>query len=69
MLDALQANLLLTLAIPTMLMLLGLRRWRHGDWALSDWIPSWGWWLCLALTLGFGLIRNLPGFPFDWRHP
>jgi hypothetical protein len=67
--EALQSNLLLTLSIPTLLLLMGLRRWRRGDWALTGWIPAWGWWLFLVLTLGFGLIRNLPGFPFDWLRP
>lgn len=67
--EALQSNLLLTLSIPTTLMLMGLRRWRRGDWAVGEWIPGWGWWLFLVLTLGFGLIRNLPGFPFDGLRP
>jgi hypothetical protein len=66
--EALGSNLLLTLSIPVLL-LLGLRRWRRGDWALTSWVPNWGWWLALLLILGFGLIRNLPGFPIRLAIP
>lgn len=69
LLEALQYNSLLTLSIPLTFVLLGLRRWRCGDWALAEWIPGWGWWLLLLLILGFGLIRNLPGLPFAWLRP
>jgi hypothetical protein len=67
--DALHSNLLLILAIPTAAVLLGLRRWRHGDWAVMSWVPPWGWWFFLVVILGFGFIRNLPGVPFDALHP
>jgi hypothetical protein len=67
--EALNANLLVTLSIPVVMVVIGLRRWWRGDWALVSWIPAWGWWLGLALVLGFGLMRNLPGPPFEWLHP
>ena len=62
--EALRSNLLLTLSIPAAIGLLGLRRWLRGDWALLTSIPPWGWWIGLALVLGFGLIRNFPAFEF-----
>jgi hypothetical protein len=65
--EAMGSNLLLTLSIPVMLLLLGFRRWRHGDWALTSSVPNWGWWVALLLILGFGLIRNL--LPFHWLYP
>jgi hypothetical protein len=67
--QALSSNLLLTLSIPAVAGLMILRRWRHGDWSLASWVPTWSWWLALVLVLGFGLMRNLPGPPFDWLHP
>jgi hypothetical protein len=67
--EALGSNLLLTLAIPFTAALFVFRRWRYWDWAVASWVPAWGWWLGLVLILGFGLLRNLPGQPFEWLQP
>jgi hypothetical protein len=67
--EALNSNLLLTLSLPAAAVLLALRRWHHGDWALASWMPAWGWWIALIVILGFGLVRNLPGVPFEALHP
>ncbi len=69
MLEALRLNLLLTLSIPGVIVLAGLRRGLRGDWAVGSWIPAWGWWVGLVLVLGFGVLRNLPGPPFEWLRP
>lgn len=38
------------------------RRWPQPNWA------SW-FWVVVAIFVGFGILRNLPGFPFELLRP
>jgi hypothetical protein len=66
---ALASNVLLTAALPLGAALLVARRWRHGDWAVLASIPAWGWWIALAIVIGFGILRNIPLAPLRWLAP
>ena len=67
--EALGSNLLLCLSLPVIAGLFVFRRTRHGDWAVAASVPSWGWWLLLAVVFGFGVLRNLPGPLFESLRP
>jgi hypothetical protein len=62
LLAAWHQNALLVLALPVVLWL-GLRqaalRWAGWQWPVVFNRPGW-WWIFAVLTVGYGLVRNLP---------
>ena len=68
---ALRDNALVTVALPAGLSL-GIWKWwargtgrARGNWA---WRPAWIWWLLIGVG-AFGIVRNLPWYPFTLLTP
>jgi hypothetical protein len=59
-------NLLLLVLLAAAAARLGWQCWRGRPLRLLD-LPTGGWWILLAVTVGFAVIRNLPGFA--WLSP
>jgi hypothetical protein len=75
LLDALHDNALLVAGLPLLLFVVGrhaLQAWRDNAWPRlkvdERKLARRGVGL-LVLLLGFMLLRNLPGWPFDWLKP
>jgi hypothetical protein len=64
-LAALRLNALLLLALPVGA---GVGLWRWWSGGGLRWRPAWTWWL-LAVAVVFGVLRNIPSYPFTLLAP
>ena len=53
-------NPLLVASLPVLGLL-----WLFPNWQRKRWVP----WLALAIVVGFGILRNLPVWPFTLLAP
>jgi hypothetical protein len=69
-LAALHANALLVLGSTLGLVWISRCRLMHGTWqtAIDRIRPGWIWWGGATVLL-FGVVRNIPWFPFTWLAP
>lgn len=70
-LAALRLNALFTLSLPC-LAIFGLYRWATPDRTRSEaamsWKPQWTW-VLLGMVVTFGVLRNIPVYPFTLLAP
>ncbi len=57
---ALALNPLMVVFLPILCLLLVLRRWRFHPWFA---------WCALVVLLAYGILRNIPFWPFDYLAP
>ncbi len=57
---ALGLNPLMVVSIPVLCLLLAIPRWRYHPWVS---------WCALAVLLAYGILRNIPLWPFDYLAP
>lgn len=66
-LAALRLNALFILSLPC-LAIFGLVRWAAPDHEKNTWKPQWTW-VLLGMVVTFGVLRNIPLFPFTLLAP
>ncbi len=66
-LAALRLNALFTLSLPG-LGIFGLYRWTKSDREAEAWKPQWTW-VLLGMLVTFGVLRNIPVYPFTLLAP
>jgi len=74
-LEALRDNALFVTALPVILFVAGahlVAAWRENAWpklVVEDWVLMRGGVAIFLLMMGFMVLRNLPGWPFEWLRP
>jgi hypothetical protein len=63
---ALHCNALFTLALPCVAVV-GVWRWWQ-PYTVPAWKPAYTWWLLVVIAL-FGVLRNIPAYPFTLLAP
>jgi hypothetical protein len=66
-LGALRLNALFTLSLPW-LGVFGIYRWAMPDRERNTWKPQWTW-VLLGMVVAFGVLRNIPVYPFTLLAP
>ena len=66
-LAALRLNALFILSLPC-LATFGLYRWAKSDREANVWKPQWTW-VLLGMVVAFGVLRNIPVYPFTLLAP
>jgi hypothetical protein len=64
---ALRLNALFTLSLPCLAMF-GLYQWATMDRERNPWKPQWTW-AFLGMIVAFGVLRNVPVYPFTLLTP